>query len=47
MLIAVFSFTVLAQEKAKNTANVIEKRVEKLATELSLTNVEKQKLKSF
>lgn len=47
MLLAAFTFAfaVSAQEKAKNTANVIEKRVEKVATELSLNDVEKAKVK--
>lgn len=37
--------SVSAQEKSKNTTNVIEKRVEKMATELSLNDSEKAKLK--
>lgn len=37
--------SVSAQEKAKNTPNVIEKRVEKMATELSLNDAEKAKVK--
>lgn len=47
MLIAAFTFTfaVFAQEKAKNTANVIEKRVERMSTELSLNDAEKAKVK--
>ncbi len=45
MLLAAFTFAVSAQEKAKNTTNVIEKRVERMATELSLTDVEKAKVK--
>jgi len=47
MLLAafIFNFVVSAQEKAKNTANVIEKRVEKMATELSLNDAEKAKVK--
>lgn len=47
MLLAAFTFTfaVTAQEKAKNIANVIEKRVERMATELSLNDVEKAKVK--
>ncbi len=45
MLIAAFTFAVSAQEKAKNTTNVIDKRVEKMATELSLSDAEKAKVK--
>jgi hypothetical protein len=47
MLIAAFTFTFAtsAQEKTKNTANVIDKRAEKMATELSLSDAEKAKVK--
>jgi len=37
--------SVSAQEKAKNTTSIIEKRVEKMAMELSLTDAEKAKVK--
>lgn len=49
MLIAAFTFTfaVSAQEKAKNTSNIIEKRVERMATELSLNDAEKAKVKTL
>jgi sensor histidine kinase regulating citrate/malate metabolism len=39
--------SVSAQEKAKNTTSVIEKRVEKMAMELSLTDAEKAKVKTL
>lgn len=45
ILIAALAHIVFAQEKGKNTANVIEKRVEKIATELSLNDSEKAKVK--
>ena len=39
--------SVNSQEKTNNKTNVIEKRVEKMATELSLSDVEKAKVKTL
>ena len=43
----IFSGTILAQEQVNKAVNVIEKRAEKMAKELGLTNVEKANVKTL
>ena len=43
----IFSGTILAQEQVNKAVNVIEKRAEKMAKELGLTDVEKANVKTL